>query len=197
MRLVTAAKEHCVEGEEGNLGCDIDAIVASSTERLANFIHLYLTQLLNVTRYQLEPNVENKVVKEFNIIAWSRHIVVLVIIVADHRQDQRIRKLSLEELNHTSVRRKKQGVLVLVGIGETLRRLVTNVITSHDDNIKVTMSRIELLKHRLNQNRRSVAAVATHWSCIGLGRAQVPDAPALSINVWTPVRIIVQVKMQV
>ena len=73
MRLVTAAKEHCVEGEEGNLGCDIDAIVASSTERLANFIHLDLAQLLNVTRYQLEPNVENKVVKEFNIIAWSRH----------------------------------------------------------------------------------------------------------------------------
>ena len=96
IRLVPTTKKHGVEGEEWDLGRDIYAIIASSSERLQNFTHLNVVQLANIPWHQLEPKIVNKVVKELNIIARSWHIVVLIVIVADHWQDQRIWKLSSE-----------------------------------------------------------------------------------------------------
>ena len=96
IRLVPTTKKHGVEGEERDFGRDIYAIIASSSERLQYFTHLDVVQLANISRHQLEPKIVNKVVKELNIIARSWHIVVLIVIIADHRQYQRIWKLSGE-----------------------------------------------------------------------------------------------------
>ena len=92
--------EQSVDGEDGDLFCQVDPVEASIVESFFDLVELRSEDLtMLVSREHIKPEVVDELVEQFVVFQRLWVIVVLTVVVSELGQDERIWELLCEHLD--------------------------------------------------------------------------------------------------